>query len=525
MTDKKKKSEPELDLDDLGVVVDDLPPLDGDAVDEADPADLADYLADFEDGDAGDEEDGTADPAADEETAAELADLEGSWIDDGVEAPAEELDLGVEEEETGWSGEDSGEVPTLEDEWFVEDGDPVIAEDGGEEGPLDDELTEIDSSTWDELGDDIDDDDLEPVEDVMDRLGIALPEEEVEERPRPDKVRVDRGVVHERQFLGPIGARIHAVAVDGGAVVGAGEGIFVLGADGMLHHASAEVAGYCGSVSVFGNHTFVGTEGAGAFRLGERDEDGTPINAWNTVWVAGKPVMGRVTTSFEITGQPLDDGIRLLGRTGEGQLFASADLGLSWSGPLTDGKCLAAAAVEGSTAVIALVRGSGAASRLVSSTDLVSWHRLETPALLEAVDQPGGARLAAADGTMLAAVDLPSAPLVCSFDGGQSWSERRELTDVTALAVDPGGTGWVAVATYDAERDLGLVRVSEDYGQSWKVAAVAGQEASAGGHRDAEGPYGRVTCLVIDVGRTRRLYVVAGEGAQRIVLSGGGLTQ
>jgi hypothetical protein len=524
MTDKKKKPEPELDLEDLGVVVDDLPPLDGDAVDEADPADLAGYLADFESEEA-EEGDDPIGQSTDEETAEELSHLEGSWIDDGAETPAEELDLGVEEEETGWSGEDAEDVPALEDDWFVEDGDPAIADDGGEEGPLDDELTEIDSSTWDDLGEDIDDDELEPVEDVMDRLGIALPEEGAAEPARGERVRVDPGVVHERQFLGPIGARIQAVAVDGGAVVGAGEGIFVLGADGMLHQASVEVPGYCGSVCVCGNHTFVGTDGAGAFRVSERDGDAAPINAWNTVWIGGRPVMGRVTTSFEIVGQPLGDGIRLLGRTGEGQLFASSDSGRTWSGPLTDGKCLAAAAVEGSAAVIALVGGAGSSSRLVATTDLESWRPLETPQLLAGVDQPGSVHLAAADGTLLAAPDLPGAPLACSFDGGQSWTERSGVVGVTALAVDPGGSGRIAVATYDAERDLGLVRVSEDYGQSWKIAAVAGQEPAARGRGDADDALGRVTCLVIEVGRTRRLYVTAGEGAQRIVLASGGLTQ
>ena len=141
MNDEKKKPPPdpdsdsELDFDDLGVVVDDLPPLDDDQVDEADPATLADYLAEFEEGEPVEDEDPAAEEAAAMETAEELTELEGSWIDDGAESPNEELDIGVEEEDVGWSEDDeSGEPLGLEDDWFVDESVPTESDDGGEEG-------------------------------------------------------------------------------------------------------------------------------------------------------------------------------------------------------------------------------------------------------------------------------------------------------------------------------------------------------------------------------------------------------
>jgi len=526
MSDAKKKRDPDPDLDDLGSLVDDLPPLDGDAVDEADPEELADYLADFGEGAADADDEHVADLAAVEEAADELEDLEGTWADEITDAPRSDLDIEVEEEdeETAWSGSGAADTPDLDDDWFVDDEGGAVADDGGQEGPLDDELTEIDAADWDDLGDDLDDE-LEPVEDVMDRLGISFPEEEEADRRTGARTRVDRGVVLERQFLGPRGARIEAVAVDGGAVIGAGDGVFALGADGMLHQTPAEIPGYCASICICRTHAFVGTDRSGAFRLSDRGLIAQPINGWNTVWVEGRPMMGRVTTSFAVAGHPVGDEIRVLGITGEGQVFASTDLGQSWSGPLTDGKCLGAAVVEGTGEVIALVGGGGAASRLVASSDLESWRRLETPGPLAAVDQPGSVCLAAANGTLLAAVDAPGSPLHCSVDGGRTWSALTGVAGVTAVAVDPSGPGRIAAATYDSQQDLGLVRVSEDCGRSWQIAAVAGREPALGERSEHDGPRGRVTCLVVDVGRTRRLYVVAGEGAQRIVLSRGGLTQ
>jgi hypothetical protein len=141
------------------------------------------------------------------------------------------------------------------------------------------------------------------------------------------------------------------------------------------------------------------------------------------------------------------------------------------------------------------------------------------------VTQPGAVRLAAVQGTLLAAHGNGAAPLLCSFDSGASWRAIERLTGVTAVAVDPDEPNRIAAAVHDPERDLGTVHVSDDQGRSWKIAAIAGQEPPAGVRPEGEGPLGRVTCLVIDVGRARRLYVVAGEGAQQIALSRGGLTQ
>jgi hypothetical protein len=522
MNDKKNKP----DLDELGIVVDDLPPLDGDAVDEADPEVLAGYLSELEESESFlAEQDEPRSPGDEDEIRSELAHLEQeSWADDGAEADKVEFELEVEEEETGWSDAGADEVLDLHDDWFVGQSDESMVDDGGEEGPVDDEIASIDASSWDDLGDDIEEDDLEPVEEVMDRLGIAFPEAEREERERSSVPRVDRGVVLDRQFLGPIDGLVEAVAVSGGAVIAVGDGVFVLGADGMLHRAPDRLSGQGNSICVHGEFTLVGTDTAGAFRLGSRDRQATAINSWNAVWVGEKQLAGRVTTSIRVSGQPIDDGFRLLGLTGEGQLFASLDLGRTWVGPLSAGKCISVVPLEGAKEVVALIAGAKTPPSLVVSADLRQWREIPTPPALGAAARAGTVRLAASEQTILAAAEDPTAPLLCSLDRGESWSEISTLGGVTALAVDPGDPGWIAAATHDPDRDLGLVRVSQDGGKIWRTAAITGRERSRRGRGAAAEVHGMVTLLLVDVGRHRRLFAVAGEGVHQIVLASGGLS-
>jgi hypothetical protein len=470
-------------------------------------------------------EDPTRSEDEDQQIGDQLAHLEqDSWVDDGDEGERVELDVEVEEEETAWSDEGADDVLALDDAWFVGPGDEAMVDDGGEEGPVDDEITSIDSSTWDDLGDDVEEEESEPVEEVMDRLGIAFPEAEREERERSSGPRVDRGVALERQFLGPIDGLVEAVAVSGGAVVGAGDGLFVLGADGMLHRAAERLSGQGNSICVHGDHTFVGTDTAGALRFGVRGQEATPINSWNAVWLGERQLDGRVTTSIRLAGQPVDDGFRLLGLTGEGQLFASLDLGRTWVGPLSAGKCLSVVAVDGTEEAVALIGGPGADPSLVVSADLQQWREIPTPPALSAAARTGEVRLAASELTILAAVEDRTAPLLCSLDRGQSWGEISALTGVTALAVDPGDPGWIAAATHDPDRDLGLVRISEDGGKIWRTAAITGRERSRRGRSGSTEIHGMVTCLIVDVGRTRRLFAVTGEGVHQIALARGGLT-
>ena len=93
MSDPKKRPRPGPG-DDL-LEVDELPPMDDDRVEEADPEELADYLSDFEEAPAGDGEDELRDEQG--RLAEELVEIEeGSWIDDGQEAPAGQIPAGAE---------------------------------------------------------------------------------------------------------------------------------------------------------------------------------------------------------------------------------------------------------------------------------------------------------------------------------------------------------------------------------------------------------------------------------------------
>ncbi|MFO8073823.1 MAG: hypothetical protein R6V85_18330 [Polyangia bacterium] len=497
-------------------------PLPEDDGESPDPDSLAEYVDDpVETTDSSEAEGMERDRRETErELAGELIGLEEeSWVSgredrEDREDPGDLASAVMEDEPESWIDEDGDKGPALDEDWFVDEDQVAADEDGGAEGPLSDELFDsLDPDSWDRLDDGEDDED-EPVEDAMRRLGIALPAEEAE--PEPERERVSPGVVMDRQLLGPDGGSATAVAVSGGAPLAVGEALYVLGADGALHPSETALGDRAISVCAHEERLFVGTAGRGALRIDRVGFEPVPVNGWLSMGFERGAGLDRVSTSFAVDGQPLSSGgFRLLGLTGEGQLFFSDDAGRSWSGPLSDAPCRTAAPVEGGDELLLLSAG-GRLLRGDPAAD--SWSELAQPRSLAGLRGGERVRFAATERVVAATSGDRDAPLALSYDGGSSWAEAESLAGVSAIALDPGEPSWIAAAVHRPAERRGSVRISSDGGHNWRTALVT---SSRGRGEDA----GRVEQLLLDVGVTTRLYVLSDAGVHRLVLKRRGLSQ
>jgi hypothetical protein len=453
-------------------------------------------------GGAGDEEGPVGQPDVNEELVGEG---EGTFADgaeglpDGDDGQWPELiGDGLEE---GGAGDEAREEPGLEDEWFLDDdGDPLDRD--GRDGPLEDRVDGIDEDGWGDLGAGGEDDDEElPVERAMARLGIELPPEVV---ARPVSTRLEGGVARDLVFLGPREGAAVAIDVRGGAPVAAGDEVFALGADGRLHAVREHLPSRATSVRVLGGSIVVGTEAAGALRLDHPGARPEAINGWSSQGLGPRVGQG-ISTAFTIFAGGSADPT-LFGLTGEGQVFASRDVGEHWAGPLTTGRCLAATAVEDTGELAALVDGP-------AGVVLVRGHPGRLRAVrnagsgFETLLRAGTARLVAA-GPLVAVIPAGAAePLLLSVDGA---GLVALAAGVTAVALDGDDPAWIAAAFHDPGADRAEVRVSGDGGRSFQVALVIEPEDGPGSPA--------VTALAVDAGTTTKIYAVTGRGVYRLTL-------
>ncbi|MCP4680083.1 MAG: hypothetical protein GY854_32240 [Deltaproteobacteria bacterium] len=513
------------DAADLPELEDSLPPLDHDEVEETDPGDLTVYIEDL---DA--EETPVADdqvPAIDKLAIAQslIEPVESSWLEEVEEDNTIDMDFAEIDEDQGWTGSENDAADTLDDVWFVTDEeDESPLDDGGAEGLLDEEETNLapDRAQWDDLGSETDDEGEEDeILDVMEHLGIELPAETL------DSV-VDicpRGLL-DQQYLGPRGGDVLAAGFVGGSPVGVGDGFFVLGADGMLHPtigsqmlAEARATSMC----VHKETVFLGTRSGGALVTRNRGLDFSQINHWYTHGLDRDklPSLGHLSTSFEIVGQALPKGYRLLGLNGEGQIFASVDRGQSWRGPLIRSRCLALSTIVGTSDFIAVIDSTNRGVSLLRYRTPGKWEKRALPKTIATQLSQNPFSLAAGSDTVIIAVDDPMTPLFRSIDGGRTWSAVEGMDGVTAIAVDPGEPEWMVAATYSSSRGAGIIRISEDGGQRWRIALTIDktdeQEKSVTdqtGHEES-----KVRRLVVDDrGRTRQVLAITGLGVHLITL-------
>jgi hypothetical protein len=511
-----------------------LPPLDHDETVTPDPDTLVEYLdvepegesfLDLDDQPAAESDFLTDDAIVD--TTAE------SWVTEADEVGRIEVTLDIDDQGDGWAEEGADSPVDLGDDWLVHEDEPSgIHEDGGAEGPVGDEpfILGHDAADLEPLdGDDEDDAADEEILDAMKRLGITLPDYGADEFSGKDQPGSDH--LLERVFLGPENNTAVAGAFVSGSPIGVGDGLFVLGADGMLHtQVGSERLGpmkpTC--VCVDDESIYVGTERGGALKTVDQGRNITPINSWYTLGLTEgvDSSSNRLSTPFHLCGQNTDAGHRLVGLTAQGQLFYSHDQGRSWSNLRADGRCIQVALVGGTTDLIALVESREGEPLLYRSRDITEWRNLPLPTGIGTTLDAGKISIAANGDCIILARDAAQDAVHISLDCAESWISVETLARVTALAIDPVEPTWTVAATYEPGPGTGTVWISEDSGINWQAVFSTGEEeTSPSGPGDSQARFAhRVTDLVIDAGRVRRVMAVTPGGIYLATLTRPGVS-
>ncbi len=399
---------------------------------------------------------------------------------DSTERPDEELQDGgydLDDLDEGWVEEDGGspEQGADDSEWFSGDElEEFTDDDHGAEGPVEKEEFDFNHDPL-EHHDEREDERI-GIDEVLGRLGLELPDVSSEELE--PLVEVAAGVLLDTIYLGPSDTPIEAVAMCKLGPLAGADGLYTLGADGQLHRGPLPASGenfQVESLSCVGDDIFVGTKSSGAFRTRARSAAWTAINDWFTGGLADDVSSSEsIGAGLTVFATQTGSHIRLFGLTAAGQLFASDDRGRSFHGPLTRQRCLAATVVEGTSAVLALV-GSRDAPQLLRADFNLAFEPVAVAAELTGPPDTEY-KLCACQETYLLVRDLSTAPLLCSVDAGRTWFEASQIHGPTAVAIDPDNPTWLAAAVRERKRDLGLVRISEDGGHTWKTALVTGRD-------------------------------------------------
>lgn len=420
----------------------------------------------------------------DEEPLINQDDLLGGIIeevdnDDAPELQGAEVttDYDLDDFDEGWVEAEGGspERSGDESEWFLADDlEELTDDDKGAEGPLEVEDFEFNHDPL-ENGDELEDERV-GINEVLGRLGLEFPD--ISSEDIEPVVEVAAGVLLETIYLGPPGTPIAAVTTCKLGPLAGGDGLYTLGADGLLHRGPLPTSGEnlrVGSLACVDDDIFVGTQSSGAFRTRPRATAWTAINDWFTGGLADDMSASEsIGAGLTVFAAKMGSHVRLFGLTAAGELFASDDRGRSFHGPLTPQRCLAAAVVEGTSAVLALV-GAPEAPQLMRADFNLTFEPVCVTADLTGPADTAYALCACQD-TYLLARDSATAPLLCSVDAGRTWFEASQIHGPTALAIDPDNPTWLAAGLRDRRRDLGMVRVSDDGGHTWKTALVTGRD-------------------------------------------------
>jgi photosystem II stability/assembly factor-like uncharacterized protein len=508
---------------------DTLPPLDDDEIGAADPEELAEYL-DIKNDDGGFlvlEESFIG-----EEELFSVDSLQGatetSLIDNQEHAQQiDGIELAIDDEESGWSEDGSDASAVFDGDWFLDGDDHSdVTDDSGAEGPIGEDVFDLDNEQgdWQSLDEDLDREEEDEILDTLVRLGIELPLYDTDEFESIGEI--NSGLLLDCTFLGPKDDAVITAAFDSGAPVALGDGLFVLGADGMLHaKVGSERLGRITptSLCIHDPFIFIGTECGGVVRTQDRGDSYTPLNSWYTrdLSASREVLSDRISTSVQLVGQRVSGGYRLVIRTDEGQLFVSDDSGDSWRGPLLGDRCLAIGKVGGTQELIVLTKNPKDETILATSHDLSTWRERVLPDERALNARHRHVCLAACRNTVVIMARDASLPAYISLDRGESWAEVRGIENVTAFAIDPEDPTWMVAATYDPTVDLGIVYVSDDGGRSWQtILATEGDAANiqAVSNRPVR-HMNRVSDLIVDIGRTRQITVVTASGIYLVTLA------
>ena len=515
-------------------LVDELPPMDHDEPKEPTAEELArEFSSAIEIDDEGDFHVGSSADVEETPNEAEFYDCdelidgsEASWIEDPADDRALEVDMGAEIDEHSWvenegeNGDTDREID-LEDDWFCgEDEQGSISSDDGAEGPISSDPVQLEDERkfWDELSDE-EADGLDEELESFETFGVDFSEGEVDLG-----VRYSAGFVLDKQFLGPEDGGVTDVCFSAAAPIAVGEGLFVIGADGLFHgirgsHWLEKVLAT--SVCAFDNKIFLGTKTEGAFITEDQGRTLTQINSWYTSGLATttQAALERFSTAFYLTGQVIKEGYRLYGRAGAGQLFASDDFGETWRGPLIPGRCRAMECVSGTQDLVAVLESPEASASIMRYDGVRNWEKLNIPEVLQQSLIGGQISLAAHSSAVLVAVDDLSCPLFETRDLGKTWNSIASLKGVTSLAMDPDEPSWVVAATEDPADGRSTIHFSEDGGNTWQAVVVLNDETQFSQGEAQTKKSVPVRAMSVDVGKERKVMVVKGDRVFLITLA------
>ena len=438
------------------------------------------------------------------------------WTDDAISSESGSVDISVLDDVVVDLDADEASEDTEDSKAFLDNlvDDTELAgddADNGAEGPMTSEVYEIDVTAFEPL-DDGDDSDSEDIFETMSRLELTLDPEKDDDVSSESAPLISEGNA-EVSFIGPNVGEVYAATFHRGAPIGVGDGMYVLGADQMLHEVPLSGLQDMVATSVVGHREalFVGTTCQGAFVSVDRGRSVHAINSWYTQGLDKGDSMrsGAYSTAFTLAGQSGANGFRLLGWTGEGQLYSSTDDGESWEGPLLKGwRCETLRTEKNGDVAVVLAVSRSSSGTLLSTRDFESFHPLTLPASLSSVMTTANAVFDVAPGVVAAGMSVPGSPLFLSFDEGNTWHQAKGVTGITALVIDQEASDWIAVAV-TGRGGAPTICISENRGKNWREVCALPAPATVRKHSP-------ITSLVLKDDGFRALVALTENGVYMV---------
>jgi hypothetical protein len=414
------------------------------------------------------------------------------------------------------------ELPSMDDGWGFAPEKMTVPEGEDTEGP--DNENAVDFGCDLDLGGteeaDVDPAMTELSDEEAYALGLELCEEARDFEGRPF-VDAPPTVLLDSTFLGPVEGRGFAGAFSGGKPVVVGEGMFVLAADELLHETSGAArlaVAEARSIFTSGRLIYVGTDYGGLFVTRDFGRTFELLNTWVGRGLASSDPKGlsNVPTSLRVLGQKYENGIRLLGLTGEGELLTTWEPEREWQGPFGLGRCLAVCPVYGTQEVLLIATKANGAPRLLATRDFEDIEERALPQGMELLVGREPVLIAASGSTVLMGVDSSNTSAVVSGDRGATWRALPNLGRPTALLVDADNPSFLAVASWREDHGMAALHISEDRGARFYTVLVTGEESDSSSGVKGEN---RIRDLSSHLGRIRRILAVTEAGSYLVALS------
>ncbi len=453
------------------------------------------------------------------ETTASLSD-EYFELDD-FENPAVSNDNSVFDISLGSEllDDDSGEADSSDDDeildfdssWFVAETDDSTEDDGGIEGLLHAETYDIDENNWAAMEQEEDEVLNDDILEVLKRNDLLLNDYDNDEADFNDCLELNV----KTSFLGPASGALFTAVFYQGTPLGVGERIYVLEGDSLFHPVSESCTTDFTALNVawYKDEIYIGTKDRGALVTRDLGRTFSSINSWYTSGFVrgGEVCTDKCSTSFSIMGHFHPTHFRLLGCTGEGQIYATYDGGKTWEGPLLKGCCIETSACTGDPTVWALTKDISDSISLQKSQDLVNWESVPIPLKISSALIAAKTSIGMASGRKSIALYSRGTGgyLYLSTDDGNNWQEIRLPFPITAVVMDSENPNTIVAATTHSNGRSKVV-VSFDCGLSFlPVLSV---------YSDAEPGKNTVSSLAINYQNGTHILATTQNGAYLIML-------